>query len=102
MKAFVTIWTYNVIPGKEKQFEELYGNEGAWVKLFRKYPDYLKTELHKDLKISSRYVTIDYWKSREAYYEFRKSEIKTFKEIDKIGEELTESEIKIGEFLLIE
>jgi heme-degrading monooxygenase HmoA len=102
MKTFVTIWTYEVKQGKEIQFEELYGNDGAWVKLFRKYPDYLKTELHKDLIIPSRYVTIDYWKSREAYDVFRKSEIKTFEEIDKTGEELTGSEIKIGEFLFIE
>jgi heme-degrading monooxygenase HmoA len=102
MKTFVTIWTYDVKPGKESQFEELYGNNGAWVKLFRKYPDYLKTELHKDIKIPFRYVTMDYWKSSEAYYDFRKKEIKTFEEIDKVGEELTGSEIKIGEFLLIE
>ncbi len=102
MKTFVTLWTYDVKPGKESQFEELYGNSGEWVKLFRKYPDYLKTELHKDLKIPSRYITIDYWKSKEAYEDFRKSEIKTFNEIDKAGEEFTESEIKIGEFLLIE
>lgn len=101
MKTFVTVWSYAIVTGKEKHFESLYGKDGDWVKLFKKHPDYIKTELAKDLNDNSRYITIDYWKSKESYYRFREEVKKEFDIIDKYGEELTISEIHLGEFEML-
>lgn len=98
MKTFLTIWSYKIVTGREKDFERLYGKDGDWVKLFRKHPDYIKTELEKDLNDELHYITIDYWKSKESYYNFREEVKKEFEIIDKYGEELTLTETHLGEF----
>jgi|SRR3989304_4754866 len=99
MTSYLTIWEYKIKPEMKNEFENLYGSEGAWVKLFEKFPDYIKTELHHDIKNPDRYVTIDYWKTRESYYRFKETSKREFLEIDKKGEDLTLEEKQIGEFL---
>lgn len=98
---YLTIWSYKVAVDKKDEFEKMYGNKGAWVRLFSKYPDYIKTELFKDLKAEGTYLTLDYWKSQESYLTFRQSAEKEFKNIDELGENLTLEEFHIGEFLLV-
>ena len=101
MTYFLTIWEYKVKSDKKNEFEKLYGQDGDWIKLFKKYSDYIKTELIKDLKNNDLYTTLDYWKSKEAYYNFKEKSKNEFSEIDKKGEKLTLEEIHIGEFTSI-
>lgn len=68
------------------------------VRLFKKSPEYLGTELLKDEAKENRYITIDRWSSREAYEKFRQEHEATYKEIDKVCEDWTESEKEIGRF----
>lgn len=95
------IWSYKVVSGKENEFEKMYGEEGEWVKLFRKYPDYIKTELHKNLDENSHYITIDNWTSKESYNKFRDQAGSEFEVIDKLGEKLTFSETPLGKFAVL-
>lgn len=97
MNSFITIWRYKIKPEKRSEFEKLYGQNGEWVKLFKKYPDYIKTELIKNLN-NNHYITLDYWNSKESYYKFKEAAKKEFIEIDSQGEELTIEEKHIGEF----
>lgn len=62
--SYQTIWEYRIKPGKKNEFENLYGSNGKWIKLFQKFPGYIKTELHRDINDPDRYVTIDHWESR--------------------------------------
>ena len=101
MSTFVTIWKYKVEPEKKTEFEELYGDEGDWVKLFKKFPGYIKTDLIKDLNNNGTYLTLDYWVSREAYYNFKKISSGDFSLIDKKGENLTIDEEHLGEFTTV-
>lgn len=96
--GFAYIWEYLVAPGSALQFERLYGPEGDWVQLFRRHPGYLRTELHRDLRDPRRYVTVDYWESKEASDELRASFAREFAELDARGEELTTSERHLGDF----
>ncbi len=64
-------------PGRRGAFEELYGPEGEWVRLFRRSPAYRGTELLEDLDSPNRFVTIDRW-----------------------GEQLTLEELPLGRFRL--
>jgi len=82
----------------EQQFEALYGPEGDWVRLFRQRRGYLRTELVRDAADSRRYLTLDFWESRESYEDFRRQSVSEYKKIDAKGENLTESEREIGRF----
>jgi heme-degrading monooxygenase HmoA len=95
---FVTIWKYKVKSDKKEEFVALYGVDGDWVRLFKNFSDYVKTTLLKDINDSESYVTLDYWKSKEVYYDFKLKAVEEFKRIDEIGEELTLSEEHLGEF----
>lgn len=98
---YITIWKYKIKSEKKDEFENLYGNYGEWVKLFQKFPGYIKTELHRDINDPDRYITIDHWESKEAYYNFKEQSKKEYLEIDKMGEDSTLEEKHIGEFVSI-
>ncbi len=100
MNQFITIWQYKIKSNKKNEFEKLYGPDGDWVKLFQKFSSYIKTELIKDLHNNDCYLTLDYWKSKEAYYRFKENAKEEFSEIDKKGEKLTLEEKHMGEFIL--
>ena len=95
---FVAIWEFLVRPEMLSQFDQAYGPEGAWVRLFRQGEGYLRTELVRDVSVSLRYVTLDFWKSRDAYESSREKYAVQYKEIDVQCGELTEREEQIGWF----
>ena len=57
---FLLIWEFSVRSGSERQFEEVYGPDGAWMRLFRTAKGYLRTELHRDSNDPRRYLTFDF------------------------------------------
>jgi heme-degrading monooxygenase HmoA len=95
---FVTVWKYKIKSDREKEFVALYGTDGSWVRLFKNFSDYIKTTLLRDINDPESYVTIDYWKSKVAYYNFKLKTAEEFKMIDEIGEDLTLSEEHLCEF----
>ena len=95
---FVTVWEFRVRAGKRRQFEKAYGPDGAWVKLFRRDKEYIRTDLLRDLGTPRRYVTVDVWSSRAAYLRFKKRKQREYDEIDRKSLSLTEGEVKMGEF----
>ena len=64
---FVILWEFEVKPGCEKPFEDSYGPDGDWAMFFRRDTHYRETRLLRDAVRSDRYVTVDFWDSREAY-----------------------------------
>lgn len=94
---FVVIWEFRVRSGKRREFEAAYGPDGAWVKLFRRDRQYIRTDLIRDRSNPRRYLTIDVWSSREAYLRFKKRNQDEYDAIDRGCVSLTESEVKIGE-----
>ncbi|MFB3738486.1 MAG: antibiotic biosynthesis monooxygenase [Candidatus Velamenicoccus archaeovorus] len=92
------IWEYAVRQGSEARFEELYGPQGDWVKLFRGRRGYLDTELLADLQTSGRYLTIDRWTTQEAYEAFRLGAEEEYQRLNALGEELTLEERLVGAF----
>ncbi|KKP42409.1 MAG: hypothetical protein UR31_C0015G0009 [Parcubacteria group bacterium GW2011_GWA2_33_14] len=99
---FLVIWKFEINEKLQKEFEELYGQNGKWVKLFKNDNSYIKTELIKDISQPNIYVTIDHWKSKSIYEKFLKESKVQFEIIDQEGEGLTKSEIKIGWFETLE
>lgn len=102
MSKYVYIWEYHVKKEFINKFEETYSPHGIWVSLFKKADGYLETHFFEDKTDPSRYVTVDYWISHEAYQIFRKNFENEFEKLDKMCEEYTIEEKKIGDFRIIE
>ena len=79
-------------------FEQAYGTEGEWVRLFRRDRRYRGTRLLRDVGRERVYVTMDLWESREAYEEFREKWAVEYAAIDSRCEGLTRSEKHLGEY----
>jgi heme-degrading monooxygenase HmoA len=98
---FVALWEYEVKPGGEERFENVYGPDGDWVRLFRSDPHYYETRLVKDTLRRGVYLTMDFWESHEAYEKFTAGHLKEYHAIDATGEGLTVKERRIGWFEMV-
>jgi hypothetical protein len=91
---FVAIWRFTT--QDPAAFEQTYGPQGLWAKLFAQSEDYGGTDLLRDGEV---YLTLDWWRSREAYDRFKSAHAAEYAALDAQCEALTVSEEKIGEFL---
>ena len=96
--GYLVIWEFQVRPGMESRFEAVYDPDGAWAQLFRTGEGFGGTELHRDRKVSGRYITLDFWSSEEAYDRFRQLNAAGYQAFDRECEALTESEVEVGSF----
>ncbi len=95
---FVILWRFQVNSGLEKEFEMVYGPEGAWGGLFRASPAYRGTRLLRDTSLPGIYFTMDFWDSQAAYDAFRSENASAYAELDRRCDALTESEARMGSF----
>jgi heme-degrading monooxygenase HmoA len=95
---YLTIWEFRVRAGCESQFEAVYRPNGEWVQLFVQAQGFIKTELNHDLNDPRRYLTLDYWSSKEAYETFREQYRAEYTALDQRCEGLTERETAVGIF----
>jgi heme-degrading monooxygenase HmoA len=96
--GYLIVWDFRVPREKQPRFEEVYGPDGTWVQLFRRGEGYLESQLVQDLQQRGRYLTLDFWASRSAHERFREQNLAEYEAIDEQCEQLTEAEIKVGEF----
>lgn len=94
---YLAIWEFEVKLECRAQFEDIYGPDGAWARLFRQSPDYLWTKLTRDLPRPRRYLTLDCWTSREAFRNFKRAHAAEYESLDKQCESFTEREVMVGE-----
>lgn len=95
---FYIIWEFQVNPNQITEFEEVYGSQGTWAKLFMKSKNYHGTTLIKDNANTNRYLTIDCWSAVSAFDQFVKQFSKEYDELDYLCEQMTLSEKKVGVF----
>ena len=93
---FLVLWEFEVKPGREERFQEVYGPGGDWDSLFRSDPNHAGTRLFQDTARSDVYLTADYWHSRKSYEEFLALRRSEYKLLDAATEDLTLSERHIG------
>ncbi len=97
---FVVVWQFEIAEEKIADFEAAYGPDGDWAQLFRKSPEYLGTELLRDVYISGSYLTIDRWKSEEAFRAFRRVNDAAYEELDRACDALTSRESRVGAYVV--
>jgi heme-degrading monooxygenase HmoA len=100
--VYIVVWAFRPRPGREGEFERVYGPQGRWAALFREAPGYLSTDLLRAQDGSGRYLTVDRWQSRAAYEEFLKCHGSAYQALDQACEVLSESEERLGDFLVVE
>ena len=96
---FVVVWQFEIAEEKVAAFEAAYGSEGNWAQLFRRSPEYLGTELLRDAYVAGSYLTIDRWKSEEAFRAFRKNHDAAYEELERTCDALTLCVLWVGVFL---
>ncbi|HEX9707825.1 MAG TPA: antibiotic biosynthesis monooxygenase [Steroidobacteraceae bacterium] len=96
--GFATLWEFAVKASRREEFESHYGPDGSWVRLFRKAPGYVATDLLNDRDNPLRYVTIDRWSSVEHWREFRQRHAQEYEALDRECEGLTTHEAPLGEY----
>lgn len=93
------VWEFVVAADSVAEFERHYAPGGAWAQLFaRAGADYLGTALLHDAERPGRYLTFDRWASRAAWEEFRRAHAADYAALDRMCENLTVSERRIGLF----
>jgi heme-degrading monooxygenase HmoA len=96
--GFVIVWEFRVKSGKRREFETVYGSRGDWACFFRHGKGYIRTELIRDVENPRRYLTLDFWTTRQAYLRFKNENRAGYQAIDEKCLSLTEGEALIGEF----
>jgi len=96
--GYLVLWEFRPRTGSEVRFEQTYGSDGLWARLFKNGEGYIATELNRDLKDPGRYITLDFWTSRKAYDSFRATHSAEYEAIDRQCESLTEYEKQLGAF----
>ena len=95
---YLIVWEFIIRKECVSEFEAVYGPGGEWACLFARAEGYVETQLLRDTTNALRYVTLDFWKSREANEKFKQAQQKKYKELDERCQKLTVKETKLGEF----
>lgn len=95
---FCYVWEFVVQAERVRDFETAYGPDGDWVRLFRRDPAYVRTLLLRDRESPTRFVTIDFWTSREACLAFRERFQTEVDALDATFEAWTGRETHLGDF----
>jgi hypothetical protein len=92
---YCVVWEYEVDPSQVGEFLNAYGQEGAWVTLFRKDAAWLGTSLLRDVARADVFVSIDRWNTAEDYARFRARHAEVYTRIDAICDALTRRETRL-------
>ncbi len=98
MPLFAYVWEYRVHDDELERFQEVYGPGGDWVQLFEKAEGYVRTDLFRDADDPARFLTTDFWVSRNARDTFRRKFAEAFEKLDRECEALTVEERFVGDF----
>jgi heme-degrading monooxygenase HmoA len=97
-RYYLVVWEFQVKLEAQFAFEQIYGPAGGWARLFCQSPNYRGTLLLRDVDQPGRYLTFDYWTSREALHEFKQAHQADYDAFDKQCESLADNESLLGEF----
>ena len=97
--GIVIVWEYRVPAAQAAQFEQRYGDDGDWVRLFRCADGFLGTQLLRDAQATDRYVTLDRWRSASDFAAFKARFAAEYAALDAQCEALTAAEQWLGTFV---
>lgn len=99
IERYACVWEFRVLSGCEGEFEQHYGPNGTWARLFAQSTGYIETLLLRDDQLSGRYLTVDRWVAEGAYREFRSAYASQYEQLDRQCANLTTDETLVGAFV---
>ena len=94
--VFTRVWQYEVVVGREPEFERVYASDGALARLFAGSDGFIGTELFRSLSEPRGYLTVDRFTSAEVFRRFLDEHAAAYSELDRQTEALTVSEQEIS------
>jgi heme-degrading monooxygenase HmoA len=98
MSGYAYLWSFQVAPQCQAEFERIYGPDGDWAQLFRRAAGYRGTWLLRDVAEPGRYVTVDRWQDEAAWQSFRTRFAAEYQALDQRCEGLTLQEQALGRY----
>lgn len=85
----IRVWRYDVRAGSAADFERIYGQDGAWARLFSRAEGFIGTELYRAVETPGRYVTVDAFTDDASWQRFLLEHRVAYDDLDRQSSELT-------------
>ena len=92
------VWQFEVKPGRQNEFEQLYGADGEWTRLNRQTRSYLGSSFLRDQSRASRYIVVEYWSEMLVYEQHRVYRSEVITSLQQRSAALVESTEPLGVF----
>jgi quinol monooxygenase YgiN len=92
------VWQFEVKPGKQAEFESLYGADGAWTNLSRRSRSFLGSSFLRDLAGANRYLVTEYWSEMVVYEKHHATFEAELKALERQRDALVQSGQPLGLF----
>jgi heme-degrading monooxygenase HmoA len=94
---YAIVWEYEVKPEAEARFRSAYGPDGPWATLFGASPGFMGVDLYRADDAAGRFLTIDRWRSRDAFVEFMSRNAEAYAALDEKFGDMTLRESRLGD-----
>ena len=96
------MWQFDVKNGRETEFEQLYGADGAWTAMNRHARSYLGSSFLRDQNRPTRYIVIEYWSEMIVYEQHRASRATAVASLEERSTTLLNSVEPLGIFTALD
>jgi hypothetical protein len=96
------VWQFDVLPGRERAFEEFYGANGPWTTVNRQNRSYLGSSFLRDQATTSRYLLVEYWSEMLVYERHKKFRSDTLESLNETRNEIVLSVEALGVFTALD
>jgi heme-degrading monooxygenase HmoA len=96
--AHIRIWKFRPPAGREDEFARAYAGDGRWARLFETAEGFLATELLPPADPGEPWLTIDRWRSRDAFEAFQRESGAEYQALDAELEGVAGEEEFVGAF----
>jgi heme-degrading monooxygenase HmoA len=99
VSAFVRAWRYRVDAEHRDEFARRYGPDGDWARLFARAEGYEGTQLLRDARDPSAWLTLDRWRDAAAWQAFLAGHAREYAALDQACDSLTIEEFDLGDYV---
>jgi heme-degrading monooxygenase HmoA len=90
--VLIRVWRYEVVAGREGEFERAYGSAGDWARLFARSASFRGVRLYRDVEDPAAYLTVDLFDDQATWAGFLDAHRGAYEDLDRRCSALTASE----------
>ena len=96
------VWQFETQPGRNDEFEEFFGANGAWTAMNRRSRSYLGSSFLVDQNVASRYLMVEYWSEMLVYERHQSDHQHDISTLEARRKELVRSMEPLGVFTALD